>query len=149
MSSFTLDFCLLSFYLASIFLTRPGQGIKKHTMKTNATINELQTALNIINKKYGGNISFETLEQKTKNRVSFTLKAKSGLPGSRTSHSGRKLPKASWHVHGDFFDALFNIRPDIYIISLGKRIDINGGNWEDANIGSIVNPVYYSETSIF
>ncbi len=61
-------------------------------MTTNATIQELNTALAIINKDYDGNISFETLEQKTKNRVSFTLKAKSGLKGARLSHSGRKLP---------------------------------------------------------
>jgi len=117
-------------------------------MTTNATIQELNTALAIINKDYDGNISFETLEQKTKNRVSFTLKAKSGLKGARLSHSGRKLPKASWHVHGELFDTLFSLRSDIFILSLGKRIDANGGNWQDSNIGSIVNPLYFSQTSI-
>lgn len=117
-------------------------------MKTNATIQELRTALDKVNEKYSGNISFETLEQKTKSRVSFTLKAKSGLPGSRVSHSGRKLAKASWHVHGELFDILFDLNPEIYILSLGKRIDKNGGNWQDSNIVSMMNPCYFSETSI-
>jgi hypothetical protein len=117
-------------------------------MKTNATIQELQTALEQVNKNYSGNISFETLEQKTKNRVSFTLRAKSGLPGSRVGFTGRKLPKASWHVHGELFDALFDINPEIYILSLGKKITKYSGNWEDTNIGSIVKPMYFSETSI-
>ena len=118
-------------------------------MKTNATIDQLKNALAEVNKKYSGNVSFETLEQKTKNRVSFTLRAKSGLPGSRVSHSGRKLPKASWHVHGELFDTLFDIDPEIYILSMGKKITKYSGNWDDTNIGSMVNPVYFSETSIF
>ena len=116
-------------------------------MKTNATIGELTAAMAELQKKYPA-VSFETLEQKTKGRVSFTLKAKSGEPGSRLSHSGRKLPKASWHVHGEFFDLLFAMRSDIFIDSLGKRIDITGGNWEDSNIGSLMHPVYFSEVSI-
>lgn len=116
-------------------------------MKTNATINELTAAMAELQKKYPA-VSFQTLEQKTKGRVSFTLKAKSGEPGSRLGYSGRKLPRASWHAHGDFFDILFSVRSDIFIDSLGKRIDINGGNWQDSNIGSIRNPVYFSEVSI-
>ena len=88
------------------------------------------------------------MEKKPKNHLSFTLKAKSGLPGSRVSHSGRRLPKASWHVHGELFDTLFNIDPSIYIVSMGKKITNESGNWQDVNIGSLVQPVYYSETSI-
>lgn len=114
-------------------------------MTTNANINELQNALSILNKQYDGNISFETLEQKTKNRVSFTLKAKSKLKGARTSASGRNMPKASWHVHGTLFDILFELRSDIFILSLGKKITIDGGNWQDTQIGS--NKMY-SQTSI-
>lgn len=87
-------------------------------MYTNATKNELETALSILNKEYDGNISFETLEQKTKNRISFTLKAISGMKGARYAASGRRLPKASWHVHGQLFDILSNLRNDIYVIAL-------------------------------
>ena len=46
-------------------------------MITNATIQELETALEKVNKDYNNNLIFNRLEQKTKNRVSFTLKIKS------------------------------------------------------------------------
>lgn len=93
-------------------------------------------------------VSFDSIEQFNSKKTKFTLRAKSGEKGSRLSHSGRKLPKASWHVHGKFFDILFSIREDIFIDSLGKRISINGGNWEDKNIGSMMSPMMFSETSI-
>jgi hypothetical protein len=117
-------------------------------MYTNATIDQLKQALKEVNKRYNGNISFNTLDQKTSKRVSFTLKAISGQPGSRLSHSGRKLPKASWHVHGHLFDALFSIDRNIYVLSLGKKITANSGNWEDRQIGSIASPCYFSDVSI-
>jgi len=117
-------------------------------MLTNATIQQLNEALSKVNEKYNGNISFRDIEQKTKNRVKFTLKAVSKKPGARISHTGRNLPSASWHVHGEFFDQLFAIDSNIYILSMGKRIDINGGNWEDRNIGSLAQPMYFSESSI-
>lgn len=117
-------------------------------MVTNATPAELRQALDKINKKYDGNISFCTLEHKTKSRVSFTLAAKSKLKGARRSHSGRNLPKASWHVHGDLFDALFEIREDIFILSLGARITKDEGNWVDRQVGSPMQPVFMSELSI-
>lgn len=117
-------------------------------MYTNATINQLKQALSEVNNRYDGNISFNTLEQKTSKRVTFTLKAISGKPGSRLSHSGRKLPKASWHVHGHLFDALFSIDRNIYILSQGKKITYDSGNWNDQNIGSVYSPVQFSSTSI-
>lgn len=117
-------------------------------MKSTATISELYQALTIINEKYDGNISFNEIRQFNSKKTNFTLKAISGKKGARTSHSGRNMPKASWHVHGDFFDALFAIRKEIVIESMGKKITVDGGNWEDSNIGSMMNPMYFSETSI-
>jgi hypothetical protein len=43
------------------------------------------------------------------------------------------------------FDALFNINPKAVIISMGNKIDINNGNWKDKNIGSKIDPLYFSE----
>lgn len=118
-------------------------------MTTNATINELHQALRLINLNYDGNISFETLKQVSSKRISFTLRAKSGLIGARKSASGRNMPKASWHVHGELFDTLFKINPTIFIISLGKKITITGGNWQDQKIGGdFSNYQYMSETSV-
>lgn len=117
-------------------------------MITNATMQQLQAALQSVNERYDNNISFETIFQKSKKLVSFTLKAKSGLKGARYSHSGRKLPKASWHVHGHLFDALFEIDETIYIKSRGRKITKEEGNWIDENIGSHYFPKMYSDTSI-
>jgi hypothetical protein len=117
-------------------------------MKTNATIDQLKKAMELLNKVYPS-VSFKEMEQISKNRVRFTLKAKSKEPGARVSHSGRNLPSASWHAHGEFFDILMGIDSNLFILSNGQRIDINGGNWQDKNIGSLYSPCYFSETSIF
>lgn len=119
-------------------------------MLTNATIEQLNEALVKVNAKYDGNISFNTLEQKTKNVVTFTLSAKSKLKGARKSASGRNLPKASWHVHGYLFDVLFSINPSCYVRSIGRKITKGkgNGNWVDYNVGSIMYPVKASELSI-
>lgn len=117
-------------------------------MLTNATFSQLNEALRHLNKRYSGNISFNNLTQETKNRVRFTLKAKSGEPGSRLSTSGRRLPKASWHAHGYFFDALFALDPNIWVKSRGHKITKDAGNWEDFNVGSIMFPSPMSAGSI-
>lgn len=117
-------------------------------MKTNATINELKQAIELTNQKHGYRLSFERIEQKTKNRVIFTLKTPSKVKGARVSHSGRNLPKASWHAHGHFFDTLFSVNPDAFIDSLGHRITKDAGNWQDRNVGSYAFPKMFSECSI-
>jgi hypothetical protein len=115
-------------------------------MYTTANIDQLNEALSVINKKYKDNIIFNRLEQMSSNRVCFTLKVKdSNEPGARRGTTGRRLINACWHVHGDFFDALFDIDDSNTIVSMGKFINVDGGNWEDKNIGSGMNPMYYSE----
>lgn len=115
-------------------------------MITNASQSELHQALDKINEKYEGNIFFNTILNKEK-RVSFTLAAVSGKYGSRNSASGRKMPKASWHAHGDFFDALFEINPDCFVRSQGKKITKDAGNWEEIKTGSFYSPSYMSDHS--
>jgi len=117
-------------------------------MKTNATIQELNEALKEVNKRFGNNITFKTLGKLTSKRNTFTLTViDSHKPGHRRGfHNNRLVHAACWHVHGYFFEALLNINSDIYILSGNKlRIDKNGGNWIDQNIGSIMKPLYYSE----
>ena len=133
----------------------------------NCTIEDLNKALEIINtERYQDNIEFRKLEQETRNSIRFTLKCKSSkAPGHRVHirfddpfktciERRRRSPNACWHVHGDFFDALFNINPDAKIKS-GSLIHegINSGyitkdegNWIDTNIGSQMFPVYFSES---
>lgn len=118
-------------------------------MKTNATIQELEQTLKNTNEKHGYQLSFERLEQSTRNKVTFTLKSPSKVKGARISWSGRNLAKASWHAHGHFFEELFLVNPNAVVVSRGSsKITSDSGNWEDIQIGSMMNPVYMSETSI-
>ena len=118
----------------------------------NTTISELEKALAIVNEKYDGNIRFKRLEQNGSG-VNFTLTVNSSRePGHRRGFHGfdgkepKRLAAACWHVHGDFFDALFTVKPDAIVRSQGdKVITKDAGNWQDWNIGSQMYPMYYSE----
>jgi len=119
----------------------------------NCTKENLQAALVAVNSdhRYTGNIRFKTMETKGR-RISFTLtvvsstigtgKAKVTAPGVSMSPDGkRRIAAACWHVHGDFFDALFRICPGAEVSALGKVITKDGGNWQDWGKGSLMNPV--------
>jgi len=119
----------------------------------NITVEQLKHALKTVNKKYGYRLEFNRKPVKpvrANSYIHFTIKSKeSGIPGARNSWTGRKLVAASWHAHGYFFDVLMAINPKVKIVVSGNQvIDISGGNWQDRNIGSIMHPCYFSETSI-
>ena len=127
----------------------------------NATSGQLTEALRSINAaKYEGNIAWRREPEAIGRRFRFTLRAvkasgkggRLGLPhASWTTRSGAPYKQrriggaACWHVHGDFFEALFKIAPEAVITSGGHRITAASGNWEDSNIGSGVEPFYFSE----
>jgi len=129
---------------------------------THCTTTDLQAALNIVNKKYEGNIRFNPNSNLPK-RFTLRVNNSKGLGAAlsmgylmkyyyaETSEFARsafgKVNKrhtgsACWHVHGDFFEALFVINPAAVITARGNRIDMRGGNWIDYNVGSQVFPVY-------
>lgn len=117
---------------------------------THCTKGDLVRALAHINDKYAGNVEFNRLDNKN-----FTLRVKdSEGPGHRLHlhynldglYSQRRSTSACWHVHGDFFDELFQINPEAMIYSAGRKITESAGNWEDWNIGSKMFPVYFSES---
>jgi hypothetical protein len=116
-------------------------------MKTTANKNTVKQALENVNQAQGYELEFNRFDR-TGKYVNFTLKTASKIPGARVSWSGRNLAKASWHAHGYLFDEIFKIEPEAVIISLGKKITINDGNWEDMQIGSLASPCYMSQTSI-
>lgn len=114
-----------------------------------ASAAEMEAALRETNKEFDDNVEFKRFDI-TRNFINFTLKVKnSSGPGARRSTWNRhKMISACWHVHGTFFDKLFEIAPDARITtSMGGRREITRfhGNWEDANIGSQVRPCYASE----
>lgn len=111
----------------------------------------MAAALAAVNEKYDGNIVWKRFEQNGSG-VHFTLtvknsKGKGGRYGQSLSPNGnrRRIAAACWHVHGDFFDALFSVAPNAYVRSMGRKITKKQGNWEDRNIGSQMHPLYYSK----
>jgi uncharacterized protein YxjI len=116
-------------------------------MRTNATPDQLREALSEVNTRFGYEIKFNRFET-IKKWTFFTLKTKSGVPGSRFSSSGRKGPWVSWHAHGHLFDEVFRLNPKSVIWSGGRKITALEGNWEDKNVGSMMSPIMFSETSI-
>ena len=111
----------------------------------NIAIGQVKQALETINKKYDNNIVFKTLNE-LGHRVHFTLTVKNSRgKGGRIGHTGRRIAAACWHVHGTLFDEIFNICPDAVITACGNKITMNEGNWQDKNIGSQFQPLFYSE----
>ncbi|MCK5608940.1 hypothetical protein KAR91_44110 [Candidatus Pacearchaeota archaeon] len=121
----------------------------------NVTRQEMEKALAMVNKKYEDNITWNREPELKGGQYHFTLYTHSvEKPGHRLGwpdYSGqgngnqRRLRSACWHVHGNFFDALLNINPNAVIKSAHATIDINGGNWQDKNMGSQMYPFYFSE----
>jgi len=118
-------------------------------MKTNATKKQLNEALNYVNLKFDNNVIFKSFEQKSKNRIMFTLRVKnSSGPGAKISKfmgKERKTISACWHVHGYFFEFLFKHYSDIIIYSLDQKMTNNNDNWKDKNVGNFYFPVNFSD----
>jgi len=108
-------------------------------------------ALVLVNEKFNNNITWNRFDQHG-SFIRFTLKCKSSKEAGHSlgwspTKSGRprRLISCCWHVHGEFFDALFQVCPEAVIMSRGKRITKDGGNWEDFNVGSMIQPSRASE----
>ena len=113
------------------------------------TVDQLSKSIETINKKHGYKIVFNRYPERIGNYLHFTIKSESSkIPGARISSSGRNLISASWHAHGYLFNEIFNINKEAIIHSGTQKITIDEGNWIDRNIGSIIYPCYFSETSI-
>lgn len=114
---------------------------------TNVTETDLENALSEVNKRFDNNIIWNRFEQNGRG-FNITLKCKSSKEaGHRLGHSGRRMISACWHAHGTFFDCLW-ANPDSMnaIIRSGPLVMKSpGDNWQDRNIGSIMQPLYFSE----
>ena len=115
-------------------------------MQTTATTEQLNDALRHVNTLFEDNICFNREpHQISKKRTGFTLTVNSSYgPGARLGFSGKRVHAACWHVHGKFFEYLFNIGVTL-ILAGEKRMESNEDNWQDWNIGSNYQPLYYSQ----
>lgn len=115
---------------------------------SNATQGDIDGALEAVTKQFGGNVVYNRAPEPVGRRFRLTLRVKSSKgPGARKSaSSGRAMVAACWHVHGHFFEALFELNPRaVVMVGGGQRITAESGNWKDRNIGSQVHPVMFSE----
>ena len=120
----------------------------------NITSKQLTEAVSELNTSYDNNIRFNNREvinnKGTRHRFTIRVKDSRGT-GSKHGHSRningehRRTNSACWHTHGDLFDILFKINDECEVRSGGKLITSDNGNWEDRNIGSIMEPMYFSE----
>lgn len=120
---------------------------------THVSMFDLEMALAEVNKKYDNNICFhpESIGPKK-----FRLHAKeSGVAGTKLhvnsyqmgwTKKPRKSRHACWHAHGHFFEELLKINPEAVIYTGYAKITAEGGNWQDWDIGSMMSPMYASES---
>lgn len=138
----------------------------------NITREQIEQALAVTNEIFEDNIIFNRFDaaNRKQTRFNITLRTKdSKKAGHRLGQpkfmgfnvpadfsKRRRLHYACWHVHGTFFEKLFEINPEAAVKSGGSlanpgRIDtggwitIEGGNWCDRNISSQISPYYFSD----
>lgn len=113
------------------------------------TIEQLNDCLNKVNKDHGYKLIYNRHPERQGNFIVFTIRSeKSGIAGARTSHSGRNMPSASWHAHGYLFDNIWDINPQARIDTGGTKMTNRSFNWQDRNIGSMMQPCMFSSTSL-
>lgn len=115
----------------------------------NCSIDDLQAALDAVNTLFDENIRFKAQGPEVQgSAIRFGLTVKdSKLLGARRGvgmRAGRRISAACWHVHGHFFDCLFEKAPQAVVRSGGRTITKDEGNWIDWSIGSIMYPADYS-----
>lgn len=117
-------------------------------MIINATHEDIQKALDTANKEFDNNLEFNNFQRLSDMRHRVTLRVKSSkgkgarLGFSRTNKGNRRhLINACWHAHGTFFDSL----PTDTRIQTAGVVTYPGESWQDRNIGSIIEPLYFSE----
>ena len=123
-------------------------------MKTNFSREQLEAALAVVNVRYSGNVRIiHGTVAKAWRRFTLRVISSKG-PGAKismTSFADRRSVAACWHVHGDFFDALWNLEGGsvgAYYIEAGRvgRMHGRGDNWQDFNIGSQFRPIQFSQS---
>ncbi len=125
----------------------------------NVTRQQLDKALEATNKEFKDNIIYNEIvpinNKQTRFRMTLRVKdshgkgARLGFYQNPNTGNRRHLINACWHVHGTYFDNLLKIAPESEIkageLTIYKTINGTFNNWQDRNIGSIMNPLYFSE----
>lgn len=121
------------------------------------TRENLEMALALTNLMFGDNVRFREFRcinaKHTRFRLTLRVMDSHG-PGHRLGYHRKKdgdrrcIPSACWHVHGVFFDKILSLEPKARISTglHGRRtITKDGGNWQDAQVGSMFDPAMLSD----
>lgn len=127
-------------------------------MRIKCKYRDLFSALETVNQKYDGNVTFTEgtparytnkdldwrvrLGVKDSHKAGAKMSIRFDAPFGSCQEKHRHTRAACWHVHGAFFDAL---PQGATIVSRGKTIHA-GDAWEDFNVGSLMFPIYASES---
>ncbi len=122
-----------------------------------ATEQGIRDALQATQAQFDQNLEFR--ENTPERKSSHSFRVRLGVKSSHGKGAGisqryyldgtchaKHLVSACWHVHGRFFEHLFHVCPVAIVYARGNRITDTEGNWEDYNVGSIMFPVYASES---
>ena len=122
------------------------------------TRDALELAIKETAERFAGNIEYrngpEPLSKRATDggrgrfRLTITVRDSKGAGGSISrgwSSEGRAIHAACWHAHGFYFDRVLAADPLAVIRPRDIVIDANGGNWQDFQRGSLVQPSMASE----
>lgn len=112
---------------------------------SNVTKDDIQLAINSVQKTYSDNAIITELDALNAKRTRWHVQLgvlNSNGKGARRGFSGRRIKKACWHIHGHFFAYLLARGAVIRCGALVMRCPAD--NWQDRNIGSVVNPLLFS-----
>ncbi len=110
------------------------------------TIQDLERALEEVNKLYDNNIEFNHIPEMKGRQVVFTLRVKDSKgKGHFYSNSGRRLISACYHVHGNFFEELFKLKPEANILSMAIKITKDNVWDNDFKVGGLYDYQWASE----
>lgn len=118
------------------------------------SLEQLEIALQEVNKKYENNIIWNREPEMKGNFIHFTIKCRDSKKSGHRYHityffdeiKQKRGISACWHVHGDLFDIIWDIDPNVIIDTGALRMTSKQDNWQDRNIGSRMYPVMYSES---
>lgn len=119
---------------------------------SNCTKQDIDKALGVVNDEFDNNVRLNNYQQLSRtglrHRVTLRVIDSKGEGAHISRHmepftgKSRRTTSACWHVHGRFFDAL----PYGTRITTRGKVVMAGDMWDDFNIGSIMYPIYASES---
>ena len=104
---------------------------------------QIEECLRRVNTVFNGNIVFKRCDLEGQKYVVTLTVISSRADGARVGHTGRRISAACWHVYGMFFAECFYMSANCRIKQCGQLLT-KENNWRDKNIGSIVEPLLYS-----